>query len=316
MEELVIAVDLGGTNVRVALVSMDGKIRKGPIREATNKSGGSGMAVTDQIIRLVHDCIQGGDLSDIAGIGIASIGPLDHDKGGPVESPNVPYDLIPLVGPIGEVFNLPVSLHNDASAGAMGEWYFGHGQDKRNLVYVTISTGIGGGAVIDGYPILGKGGNAVEVGHIVVDTFYNLLCTCDKGNGHWESLASGANIPRFFHHWQEMAGIEAGFEVREAKDVFDQGRKGNKTALEFLDELSRINARAISSITAAYAPELITLGGSVALMNPDIILPGIKKYMDHYMPEDPEILVTGLGDRVSLMGAAAAMFDTRGSAGR
>ena len=308
MKKLVIAVDLGATNVRVALVSESGQILK-PKRERTSKEGEDGRVVTDQIIELIVESTQGENWKNILGIGISSIGPLDYTKGGPTNSPNVPFPLIPLVAPLEKTFSLPVSLYNDASAAALAEKHFGDGKDIENLVYITISTGIGGGAIVDGRLLFGKGGNAAEIGHLVVDTTYNLLCTCKskKGYGHWEILASGTNIPKFFCFWKNKEGKETSFEVEEAKDIFDQAHKGDKTALEFLEELSRVNARAISSIIVAYAPELITIGGSVALNNEDLILPGIKRHVDDYL-EVPEIKITTLGENITLLGAVAAVF--------
>jgi glucokinase len=98
---------------------------------------------------------------------------------------------------------------------------------------------------------------------------------------------------------------------RTAKDVFDRAQTRDATALEFLDVLNQLNARAISNVIVAYNPELITIGGSVMLMNAPLLLSGIKKYVDGYL-KTPEIRVTRLGEDVALLGAAAAVF-ARGS---
>lgn len=307
-KKLAIAVDLGASNIRVALVSKEGKILKKE-REKTKKEGKTGSVVTKQIIALISNIIAQKPRNNIFGIGISSIGPLDYNKGGPMNSPNVPYKFIPLVEPLKKTFSLPVPvcLYNDANAAALGEKYFGAGKNVNNLVYITISTGIGGGAIVDGKLLFGRGGNAAEMGHLIVDTTYNLLCTCRKGIGHWEALASGTNLPRFFRVWQEHAGKKDTIQTQTAKEIFDLAHKKNAIAIEFLDELSKVNARAISNIIAAYDPELISIGGSVALHNPSFILNGINTYVDHYL-KVPKIQITKLGDDIGLLGTASAVF--------
>jgi len=304
--KLAVAVDLGGTNVRVALVSEKGKILK-KAKEQTVKKGRNGIVITHQITRLIQTIVEVIGKKQVVGIGIFSAGPLDYKRGGPVHAPNIPFPYVPLVGPISKSFSLPVFLLNDAKAAALGEKHFGAGKKVRNLVYITISTGIGGGAIVDGNLLLGKGGNATEIGHFTVDTTYSFPCGCKNGAGHWECLASGANIPLFFKFWVRHTKKHITFRAQKARDIFEQARRKNNIAVEFLDELAKINARAVSSIIVAYDPELITLGGAVALNNPKFIIDGINKYVDHYL-ELPKIQITKLGEDISLLGAAAAVL--------
>jgi len=303
-----IAIDLGATNIRIALVSKQGKILK-RARRQTEKKGRNGSVITDQIRKLIQDIIQGEQQKDILGIGISSMGPLNHNLGGPKHAPNVPFSFIPLVKPLEREFSLPVLLYKDTHAGVLAEKRFGAGRKYQNLVYITISTGIGGGAIVEGKLLYGKSRNAAEIGHLIVDSTYNILCTCKKGYGHWEGLASGRNIPRFFRAWQK-AEKAITFKAREASDIFSQAEKGNKTAAAFLKELSKVNARAVSNIIVSYDPEIITIGGSVALNNPDTTLSGIAKYVDHYL-KLPKIQITKLGDDIGLLGAAAAAFQNK-----
>lgn len=300
-----IAVDLGASNVRVALVSSSGKVIV-KISEPTIKKGRDGNVISKQIIRMIRE-MRARHPTKIMGIGIASIGPLDYRRGGAACSPNVPFAFIPLVGPLRQAFRVPVSLFNDCNAAVRGEQRFGAGRDKRNIVYITISTGIGAGVIADGKLLLGKSGNAAEVGHFTVDTKYNLRCTCKRGDGHWEGYASGRNIPKFFTQWARTHGKKIRHTFQTAKDIFAAGRARDPAVREFLDELSKINARAISNIIVAYDPELITIGGSVALRNPSRILHGIKKYVDRYL-STPPIAITKLGQDITLLGAAAGFF--------
>ena len=142
---------------------------------------------------------------------------------------------------------------------------------------------------------------------MTIDTTYQLLCSCKKGFGHWEGHASGRNMPRFFTAWAKTKHLNIATMPHEAKDIFDLAAKRDPYAREFLKELHHINARAISNVIVAYDPELITIGGSVMLQNGSILLAGIRKYIDQYLPV-PEIRVTPLGEDVTLLGAAAAVF--------
>ncbi|MBI4225140.1 MAG: ROK family protein [Candidatus Sungbacteria bacterium] len=309
MNHYALAVDLGATNVRVGLVSPAGKI-VAKIKDKTPKNGKNGAVVSHRIIGMIREIMTGYPDTRIMGIGISSIGPLDYKAGGPLHSPNIPFQFVPLEEPLRKKFSLPVFLLNDANAAVLAEQRFGAGKNKKNLVYITISTGIGGGAIVDGKLLLGKSGNAAEVGHMIADTAYSIRCSCKKGLGHWEGYASGRNIPKFFKVWAKAHGKKIAVMLPAAKDVFDSARSSNAVAREFLDVLHRVNARAISNIIVAYDPEIITIGGSVMLMNGPVLLAGIKKYVDRYL-KLPEIRVTRLGDDIALLGAAAAVFAQR-----
>lgn len=304
-----LAIDLGATNVRVALVSRDGKIAA-KLKEKTPKHGKSGAVVSQKIIEMIRFITA--EYPDVrpVGIGISSMGPLDYKAGGPLRSPNILFAFVPLVKPLRRKFSLPVFLLNDANAAVIAEQRFGAGKGKKNIVYITISTGIGGGVIVDGKLLLGRAGNAGEVGHMAVDTTYGLICSCKKGIGHWEGCASGRNIPKFFQTWAKAHRTKIGTAPKQARAVFNLAAAGNPAAREFLDILHRVNARAISDVIVAYDPELITIGGSVMLMNGQLLLGGIKKYVDRYL-KTPKIRVTRLGDDIALLGAAAAVFTQR-----
>lgn len=306
MNQYALAVDLGATHVRVGLVSGGGKIVD-KVKDKTPKHGKNGTVVSRKIIEMIGLVMAQHPGVRPLGIGIASVGPLDYKRGGPVDSPNVPFRFVPLVEPLRKKFSLPVFLVNDAHAAVLGEQRFGAGKNKKNIVYVTMSTGIGGGAIVDGKLLLGRSGNATEVGHMVVDTTYKLACSCKKGVGHWEGYASGRNIPKFFRAWAKTHGGKITTFPSTAKDIFDRVRSGDATARGFLDALNRLNARAISNCIVAYDPELITIGGSVMLMNAPLVLSGIKKYVGRFL-KTPDIRATRLGEDIGLLGAAAAVF--------
>ena len=149
-QKFALAVDLGATNIRVAIVNADGKILAHE-QAATPQEGKNGHIVTDRIIDLAKNIFKKNKTHvKIAGIGIASCGPLDYKKGG-ANPANLPFNFIPLIEPLKRAFHVPTILHNDANAAVMGEWRFGAGRGKKNIVYITLSTGIGAGAIVDGW---------------------------------------------------------------------------------------------------------------------------------------------------------------------
>ena len=193
------------------------------------------------------------------------------------------------------------------------------GKNTGNLVYITLSTGIGGGAYVDNHLLIGKDGNAVEIGHIVIDFEERLICGCGK-RGHWEAYCSGTGIPKLVKMlykekridlvlssiWDEIKGD---LDKITSKMIYDHAKKGDEIALEITDFIGRLNAIGIANIINVYDPEIITLGGSIALKNPKLVLDPINKYINRYIiNRKPKIILTPLGEDVVLYGAFALSF--------
>lgn len=306
----VIAVDLGATNIRVAQVYGEGIIRK----KVTTHTPAFPMVpedISSHIIDTIHSIVPESRISRFEGIGISVAGPVDSCRGIVVHPPNISLPEIPLVDPIHEKFGLPVRLINDCPAGAIGELYFGAGKGCRNFVYITISTGIGGGVIAGGKILLGRQGNAAEIGHFHVDNRYNLICGCGSP-GHWEAYASGRHLPEFFSRWCLENGINLPQEeVSSPSDIFDLGRADHPHLDIFIEELGRINGRGISNVIVAYDPARIILDGSVIRNNPDLILPPLLRHVDRFLPL-PQIIMSRLEGLAPLLGASiiARGYDT------
>jgi glucokinase len=307
-----IAVDLGATNLRVGLVTTTGHIERLSVSEVPQDLTDAGI-LSDLIIRAIHSLVSGKEIEISAGIGIGAAGPIDRLHTAIVNPPNIPLDIIPLSDPLIAEFNIPVRLINDCSAGLLGEAYFGAGKKSKNFVYLTISTGIGAGILANGHIISGRSGNAGEVGHLFVDSFYNLICGCGR-KGHWEGYASGRFLPRFYHEWQRKKGIlSENRQILSARDVFNSIREQrDPNGSDFIHELGRINARGISDIIVAFDPDTIILDGSVVLNNQDLIIPPIEQYADRYL-RGPRLTVSSLSGHAPLLGASviAHGYDTR-----
>ena len=298
----VVAVDLGATMTRVALVGPEGKIL-GRASSPTPGSGDPVETVPRHLAGLIRQLLSGARGTFPAAIGVSACGPIDHRRGAVVRPPNLPFREIPLVDPLGAEFGVPVRLANDCHAGVLGEAVFGAGAGCRDLVYVTLSTGIGGGVVSGGRIILGRDGNAAEIGHFHVDSTYHLPCGCG-GLGHWEGYASGRFLPRFFTRWCELAGHPGGDPGGLSPEgIFAAARQGDPAALGFLEALGVINGRGISDIIVAYDPSRIILDGSVILRNEDLLLPYLLPSVDRFLAI-PEIRLTALDGLAPLLGAA------------
>jgi glucokinase len=307
----VVAVDLGATTTRVALFGSGGEVL-GRVTSPTPGSGDSPEIITRHLAGLIRRVLSAsGGAAPAAAIGISACGPIDHRRGSVVRPPNLPFREIPLAGPLGEEFGLPVRLANDCHAGILGEVVFGAGAGCRNLAYITLSTGIGGGVVCNGRLVLGRDGNAAEIGHFHVDTTFNLPCGCG-GTGHWEAYASGRYIPGFFASWCDQENkIPGGAETSSAAGIFAAARRGDPVALGFMKALGEVNGKGVSNVMVAYDPSRIILDGSVVLKNEDLILSNLLPHVDRFLPI-PDIRLTALDGLAPLHGASviARGYDT------
>jgi len=247
---------------------------------------------------------------EIAGVGIAAFGPLDADSGIIAETPNLDADLadVPLRETVAAHFadETPVVLLNDAVAGAVAEHRDG---DDANVVYLTLSSGIGAGVVVDDTVLHGRDGNAAEVGHFVLDPDSDRRCGCGK-TGHWEGFASGENIPAYALELREEEVIETALpttrEALTASAIFDAAGD-DPLATAVVDRVGRWNALGVVNLVHAFAPDRVAVGGGVALNNPEAVLDPIRECVgDYLMVDAPEIHLTEFGDDVVVTGAVLA----------
>ncbi|MBU3918521.1 ROK family protein [Patescibacteria group bacterium] len=301
-KDLVIAIDLGATNLRAGIISKNGKILK-CFKIKTPKT--SEAEILNNIIVLVNALLENFKKQNIKAITVAAGSPVSQDE--LIAPPNMPFKKIAIRKPLEKYFKLPVILNNDCIAAVWGEKHFGAGKKFKNLVYITISSGIGAGAIVDNHLLSGHSNNAAEIGHFTIDTKYNLLCGCKKGHGHWEAMCSGNNLPRFFKAWLKENRIKNKYLIRKSADIFALADKKDKIILKFLKEVGQLNGHGISNAIVAYDPELITLGGGVVLNNKKHILPYLKKNVDKYL-KTPKIITTPLKEDIVLLGAAALVF--------
>lgn len=310
-----LGVDLGASNLRALVGDADGGAL-GRHRIETPRTGDD-----EDVIRAVLDvgseaCRRAGlDPADVAAVGIATIGPLDPDDGAVVDPVNLPgVERLALVDPVARRFDAAVRLHNDATAAAIGERFAADG-DPADLVYLTLSTGIGAGVLADGRVLVGHRGNAGEVGHVTLDPDSALECGCGSV-GHWEALCSGENLPA---HARAIAaeGVPTDLDLAAAdaeKLLSAAGR--DPVATRLAERIGRWNAVGVATLVQAYDPERVVVGGAVARNHPETVLGPIRASLpERCLTSPPPVELTRLGDETTVRGALASAL-TGGTGGR
>lgn len=294
-------IDIGATNLRVALIREDGKI----LEHHSERTDGKNLM--NQIYNKLDS------YEEFDGIGIASVGPLDSRNGVIVNPPNLEVRNLGIVKLLKQRYGKPCYLLNDCVAAVLAEQAYGEGKRADNLVYITFSTGIGCGVIVDKRALLGKDGNAHEVGHHVVDTESKLQCGCG-GYGHWEAFCGGKNIPIFTRfllekeYKGERTALKENMKSLNAELLFNLANS-DEIASNIVDRICRINAIEIANIINSYDPELITIGGSVALNNEARMMEAVLKYTKKYaINRMPRITTTPLRDKIGIYGAAAGFL--------
>jgi glucokinase len=312
---LLLAVDIGGTKLAVGTVVRDDLLRGNgfaTLRKEAIPQPGDPPTVIARVIELAREIV--GDAT-IERIGISIGGPLDHERGVVVNFPHLPgWKNIPLCDELSLALGAPALLDNDANLGALAEHRLGAGRGVDDLVYLTLSTGIGGGIVIGGNVVHGVSSAAAEMGHITVQTDGPF---CDCGNrGCLERMASGTNIARTARELLAMRPSE-GARLRELVDgriaaitaahVARATLEGDALAAEVWDRAMRYIAIGLASIIHMLAPPLIVLGGGVAQAGDALVEPIRRHLRNHvfYVPLDRIAIVTAeLGHDSAVLGAA------------
>jgi glucokinase len=279
-------IDLGGTQVRVALARSDGNVIAS-IKTKT-PSLGTPQGMVDWAAAEI-DRHRGRE--KVRSITIAAPGPIDIKRGVLVNPPNLPgWRNVPLAAMLAQATGAKVHLANDADMAGLGEFHHGAGRGTRNMVYITWSTGIGGGLIIDGKLHRGGHGTAGEVGHMIIDP-NGPLDTCGQ-RGCLEAFIGGANIARETGH--------------TAAELFAAAAQGNKRARMMVERAARYMGFALISLTNVIDPEMFVIGGGVS-RSWSMIEPTIVETL-HSSPfikpaRRPRVRRARLGDRAGQIGA-------------
>lgn len=305
-----LAVDVGGTQIRAARFNEDSLEPVGVARVPTQ---GPQESPLERIFSAIHSVWP--DSGRVVSIGIAAPGPLDPYEGVVLAAPNIPgWINLPLRKHLEAHFGVPVSVGNDANLAALGEWRFGAGRGHHHLVYLTVSTGIGGGVIIDDRLLLGASGLAAELGHVTVVTD-GPLCGCGH-RGHLEAVASGTAIA----HWVEeelSSGLDSALLTKRpvtSKQVAAAAQLGDALAVEALARAGTFLGIAIAGFLHTFNPSAVIIGGGVSMCGELLFAPLRAALQESVLTpnylRDLTLTTAALGDSAGLMGALALAHQT------
>ncbi|MGM0602939.1 MAG: ROK family protein [Bacillota bacterium] len=319
MSEYYLGIDLGGTKILTGLADGEGKILADSRRDTQAEMGEK--QVINNMLKTVKDVL--GDAGIPAGhvkaLGIGSPGPLDTKKGIIVENSNLPWKNVHIVDIMQKELGIKTVLENDANAAALAEKWFGAGRDVDDMVYLTISTGIGGGAVIKKELFTGFSNNACEIGHTVIDPD-GPLCGCGN-HGCLESFASGKSIGRMAKEAVKAGKSELILELSggnmdkiDAAVCAEAARKGDTAAAEIFLTAGFYLGIGLGNVVNIFNPQLLVLGGGVMKAS-DLFLDKALEIMEQNALDASlsvlEVKKAELGDRIGLMGALAVAMKER-----
>lgn len=305
MQKLYVGVDLGGTKIYTALANANGEILREIIVPTEAEKG------AEQIINKIKDSIryvsEEVTIKEVEAIGIGSPGPLEVKKGIIAQPPNLPIRNYNIVEDMENEFGTKVYLDNDANAATLAEYTFGQGVGTENMVFITSSTGVGGGAVLNGKIYRGSTSNALELGHTTVK-YDGRVCGCGN-RGCVESLASGTAIKLIAQ--DSINGNTTAlskYEEVTAKEVFDEAKNGDLLAKSIIRECIGYLGVAVANAANTLDPDMIVLGGGV-INGGDIIFEIIEEEMKERclgtIRENCKVRPAKLGGKAGVLGAIA-----------
>ena len=313
IDDLILGVDLGGTKILTVVTNPQGEILSRDHSVTPAQKGKE--AVIQSILESAHRAMRqaGVDISDLIVIGVGAPGLINSEAGILLTSPNLPgWRDVPLRDTIQEKLGKKTFLINDANAAALGEFYFGAARGSRNFIYITISTGIGGGIVIDGKIYSGAIGAAGEVGHMTIDDD-GPICNCGN-RGCWETLASGTALAREARHRIEEGMRTSILEYAEgdvgkvtARVIQDAAERGDSLAKELIGRTGYYLGVGLANLINIFNPELIVIGGGLSnigdmLFEPAFKVAGERAYKQAF--QAMRFTSAGLGRNSGVLGAA------------
>ncbi|MCI2047520.1 MAG: ROK family glucokinase [Faecalibacterium sp.] len=307
MKEYAFGIDLGGTTAKVGLFTTSGALLEK--WEVATDTSNRGENILRNLAKSVEEKMTEKDLrpEDVAGVGIGVPGPVMEDRYVPVCANLGGWGDLDISANLSALLDgMVVKTGNDANVAALGEIWMGTAKGCRNMVLLTLGTGVGGGVIVDGKVICGMHGAGGEVGHITVNRHEEATCGCGK-HGCLEQYSSATGIVRCMK--KRLAASKAASLLRgkefTAKDVFDAARAGDALAKAQVEESADMLGFAMASIAATVDPEMFLLGGGVSRAGDiltDAVAAAYKKYAFHACLETP-IRVASLGNDAGIYGA-------------
>ncbi|HUG15069.1 MAG TPA: ROK family protein [Thermomicrobiales bacterium] len=313
MSNVALGVDLGGTNLRAAVVDSTGRLL---YETSTSTLANEGVdSVIERIANAILEAATACRVDANVPVGVAAPGPLDPRTGVIFFTPNLPgWRDVPLGDRLARLTGRHIVLGNDANAAALGEFYFGSGRDVRNMIYIGLGTGIGGGVIADGRLIDGARGLGGELGHVTV-SIDGPRCTCGS-IGCIEAYCSAWSITRDAQH---LVSSGRGLAIAEAargqpvgpRAVGAAARLGDPDALRLLERAGTALGAGIANFINIFNPELIVIGGGLSEIGEPLLEPVRRAIATYAMPairQDARLVASTLGIKSGIIGSAALVF--------
>ena len=311
-KHIVLACDLGGTNLRMAAIDREGSILYRTKRDTPRTERAD--EIVSAIVESANECAEYvKDLGTVLAIAIAAPATVSSERGVILKAPNVPaLDGFRMVAALENELNIKAILENDANAAAVGENWQGASKGFANSICVTLGTGVGGGIIIDGKILSGVDGTAGEIGHICVEPF-GAPCGCGS-RGCVEQYSSATAIVR---QTQELSSQYPKSDLPHiirmtSKDVYEAGHRGDELALEVFRRQGFYLGIALGNLINVLNPEVIVIGGGAAA-GWDLFMPHLQEQVEQRTYREPRLRANFkkavLGDDAGIMGAAKLAFD-------
>ena len=309
MKKYVFGVDIGGSTVKLGLFDVEGNVLDK--WEIPTRTENGGEKILPDIADSIREKMKQIDKDFVAGVGVGAPGPVDG-KGIVHRAVNLGWGTFSIKDTLEDLLNMPVMAGNDANVAALGEMWMGGGQGYRDLVVVTLGTGVGGGIIIDGKMLTGATGAGGEIGHIHVNDEEEEICGCGN-KGCLEQYSSATGITRLANQLlasSDKDSVLRGGEV-SAKTVFDAVKERDPLAVEVAEKFGKYLGDGLASIACVVNPEAIVIGGGVSKAGEiliDFIRPHYEKNVFHGSRQVKFSLAT-LGNDAGIYGAAKLVLD-------
>ena len=307
MAEFGFGVDLGGTTVKLGLFGVEGNILDK--WEIPTRKENQGAYILGDIAEALNKKLEERNIPkyNVAGVGMGVPGPI-KDDGTVMKCVNLGWDIFNVAEELSKLMDLPVKVGNDANMAALGESWQGGGKGFKNVVMVTLGTGVGGGIIVDGKMIAGTNGAGGEIGHITMNTEETASCGCGK-KGCLEQYASATGIVNSAK--KLLASSDKPSALREldevtCKDIFDCAKANDELAKELVESLGKNLGLALAHISCVVDPEVFVIGGGVSKAG-DILLEVIQKYYVQYVfhaSRNTKFALAKLGNDAGMYGGA------------
>ena len=311
MDRYCFGADIGGTTVKLGLFTPGGDIIK-KWEIPTRKEDNGDRILPDIAASIKGEMAERGlNKENIIGIGVGAPGPVDKD-GVIYKAVNLGWGVLNIKQELNKLTDLPVRAGNDANVAALGEMWKGGGEGFKDLVVVTLGTGVGGGVIIDGRVVTGCIGGGGEIGHIHIEDNEEESCTCGN-KGCLEQYTSATGIVRLAKRKLAKDSTDSVLRKEEvtAKTVFDAVKAGDPLAMEIAEEFGRYLGKGLACIAGVTNPEVFVIGGGVSKAG-EVILDYIRKYYRQYVfhaSKDAKFKLATLGNDAGIYGAAKLILE-------